>query len=161
MDKLWSILNDDDDDDGGAEQEQKEQELNRQSVHRVWSLEDFMVFCRCGQIIDPTSKTCARSEDIQATYLRVYKKITELLEAHAKKRNRPVPKAPARHEQGLAGRNEFEVLLGELWALKPLATKYSTPFDLIAHMLQRQLQESFLDRAIKESAERSGGNKRA
>jgi hypothetical protein len=152
MDRLWSILHDD---DGGAEQEHKRQELNRQLVYRVLSLQDFLIFCRCGQIIDPTSKTCAKSEELTRVYLRVHKHIAELLEAHAKKRHRPVPKASARHEHGLVGRNEMEVLLSEVWAMKPFASKYIGPFDLIAQMLQRQLTESFLDRAIKKSAERS------
>lgn len=153
LDKLWSVLNDD---APVAEQEQRRQELNLQFVYRVLNLQDFMIFCRCGQIIDPTSRTCAKSEDLQSVYMRVHRKITELLEAHAKKRHRPAPKAAARHEQGLVGRNELEVLLSELWALKPLASKYVNPFDLIAQMLQQQLNESFLDRAIKESAERAG-----
>jgi len=152
MDKLWSILND----SPSAEQAHRRKELNRQLVYRVLTLQDFMIFCRCGQIIDPTSRTGARSEDLQSVYTRVYKNITELLEAHAKKRHRPVPKAPARHEHGLVGRNEMEVLLSELSALKPLASKCAGPFDLIAQMLQRQLNDPFLDRAIKASAERSG-----
>jgi hypothetical protein len=148
VERQWSIMNEDDD-DSGAEEEQKQQELNRQLVYRVLTLGDFIVFCRCGQIIDPTSKTCARSQDIESVYLRAHRKITELLEAHAKKRHRPAPKASARHEQGLVGRNEIEVLLSEVWALKPLASTYANPLDLIAQML---------DRATKESTERSGGS---
>jgi hypothetical protein len=152
IEKQWPTLSDDSD----AEQTQKQQELNRQLVYRVLTLNDFLIFCRCGQIVDPTSKTCAKSQELENVYVRVHRKITELLEAHAKKRNRPAPKAPARHDQGLVGRNEVEVLLSEVWALKPLASTYTGPFDLIAQMLQRALTEPFLDRAKKWAAERSG-----
>ncbi|CAK0886620.1 unnamed protein product [Prorocentrum cordatum] len=151
MDRMWSILKGGGE---GAEQEQKRQELNRQLVYRVVTLQDFMVLCRCGKIIDPTFKD-TKSESLASLFLRVHKKMPELLEAHARRRRRLAPRVPSRHEQGLAGRNEMEVLMSELWALKPLASKYAGPFDLIAQMLHRQLSESFLDSAIKESAARS------